>query len=85
MQALDAGPHGIEQLIAGERDEIAPGKPRPFAGEDAGVLLIQARQQFIFFREQAQKEQVGDLLDRIHGVVDATRPQDVHELVHLLA
>ena len=84
MQAFDGGADGVEKLVAGQRDEIAPGELRPVAGEDARVLLVEGGELFVLLGKQAEEEQVGNLLDGIHRVVDAARLKDVHELIDLL-
>ena len=38
-----------------------------------------------FSDEQAQKKQIGNLLDGIHRVIDAARLKNIHELIDLLA
>ena len=85
MQAFDGVADGIEKVVAGEGDEVAPGEARPFAGKDAGVFLVEGGKGFVFFGEQAEKKQIGNLLDGIHRVVHAARLEDVHQLVDLLA
>ena len=85
MQALDGVADGVEKIVAGERDEVAPREARPFAGEDARVFFVEAGEDFVLLREQAEEEQIRTLLDGIHRVVHAARVEDVHELVHLLA
>ena len=85
VEAFDGIADGVEQVVAGERDEVAPGEARPFAGEDAVYFLSRVARTFVLLGEQAQEEQVGNLLDGIHRVVHAARPEDVHELVDLLA
>ena len=85
VELFDGVTDGVEEIVAGQRDEVAPGVARPFAGEDAGVFLVEAGQDIILLRQQAQEEQIGNLLDGIHRIVHAARPEDVHELVDLLA
>ena len=48
-------------------------------------FLSSAARRLVVLGQQAQEEQVGNLLDGIHRVVDAARPEDVHQLVDLLA
>ena len=85
VQALDSIAGGVEQRVAGEDDEVAPGEARPFAGEDAGVFLVEGREGLVLLGEQAEKEQIGTLLDGIHRIVHAAGPEDVHQPVDLLA
>ena len=85
VEAFNGVANGVEQIVARQSDEIAPRKSCPFTGEDADVLLIECGKQFVFLGEQSQKEQVGNLLNRIHRVIHATRIQNVHELIDLLA
>ena len=75
VQAFDGVADGVEEIVAGQRDEIAPGEPRPLAGENAVVFLVERGERLVLFGEQAEKEQVGNLLDGIHRVVDAARPR----------
>jgi type I restriction enzyme R subunit len=85
VQTFNGIADSIEKFVTGERDEIAPGEARPLAGKDAGVFLIERSKNLVLFGEQAEKKQIGNLLNRIHRVVHSTGPQDVHELIHLLA
>ena len=56
MQAFDGIADGVEQVVAGQGDEVAPGEPGPLAGEDAVVLLApERRDRLILLREQAQE------------------------------
>ena len=48
-------------------------------------FLSSAASVIVLLGQQPQEEQVGNLLDGIHRVVDAARPEDVHELIDLLA
>ena len=84
MQLFDRIADGAEHLIAGQRDEVAPGVARPFAGEDADIFFIETGQDIILFRQQAQKQQIGNLLDGVHRIVHTPSPEDVHELIDLL-
>lgn len=84
VELFDRVADGAEQLVACQRDEVAPGVARPFAGEDADIFLVEARQNVIFLRQQAQEQQIGNLLDGIHRVVHTASPKDVHQLVDLL-
>ena len=56
VEAFDGVADGVEQVVAGERDEVAPGEARPFAGEDAGVFLVERGEDFVFLGEQAQRK-----------------------------
>ena len=47
-------------------------------------LRSRAASWFVALGEQAQEEEVGDLLDGVHRVVDPAGPKDVHELIDLL-
>src|SRR5665811_1589187 len=85
VQALYHGAEGVEELVAGERDDVVPGVPRPLALEDGGVAALDDAELLITLGEQAEEEEVGELLDGVHGVVDAARPEGIHPPVDLLA
>ena len=85
VEVLDRVADRIEELIAGQRDEVAPREARPRAGEDALVLLVHHRQQIVLLGQQPQEDQVRQLLDGIHRVVDAARPENIHQPIDLLA
>ena len=86
VELFDSIADGVKEVIAGERDEIAPCVAGPGAGEDAFVgFAAEGGERLVFFREQAEKEEVRNLLDGIHRVIHAAGPEDIHELVHLLA
>jgi hypothetical protein len=85
VQALDGIAGGIEEGVAGEDDEVAPGEARPFTGEDAGIFPVEGRERLVLLGKQAEKEQVGTLLDGIHRVVHPAGPEDIHEPIYLLA
>ena len=84
MQTFNGVADGIEKLVTGERDEIAPCEARPFAGKNAFVFFIERGKSFVFFGKQTEKKQVGNLLNGIHRVVHAARVKNVHELVNFL-
>ena len=84
MEALDSISDGIEEVVAREGHEVAPSKPRPLAGEDTDIFLVERGQGVILLAQKAKKEQIGNLLDGIHGIVHATRPEDVHQLIDFL-
>ena len=84
VQTFDGVADGIEKLVTGKRDEIAPCEARPFAGKNAGVFFIERGERFVLFGEQTEKKQIGNLLNGIHRVVHAARVKDVHELVNFL-
>ena len=85
MEFFDSSPQSIEQLITGQGDEVTPRITRPWTGEDSLVAFLDVGGLFVALGKQTQEDQVGELLNGIHRVVDAARPEDVHELVHLLA
>jgi hypothetical protein len=45
VQAFDGVADGVEQVVAGERGEVAPGVPGPLAREDTVVLFAAERGQ----------------------------------------
>jgi hypothetical protein len=63
MQFFNCAAQGVEELVAGEGNEVAPGVTRPFAREDALVALLDVRGLIVALGEQSQKNQVGELLD----------------------
>ena len=75
----------VEKLITCEGHEVTPGIASPLIGKDPRYFLVHGGHNVVPFAQKTQENEVGELLDGIHGVVDATRPEDVHELIHLLA
>jgi hypothetical protein len=56
VQLLDRAAQGVEQLVAGERDEVVPRVARPLAGEDAPVALLDMGRLLVALKEQPQKD-----------------------------
>ena len=50
VQSSMASRTALKKLVAGERDEIAPGEARPFAGKNAVVFFVEGWQGFRPFR-----------------------------------
>ena len=84
VEAFDGVADGVEKVVAGQGNKVAPSVFAPLAGKDPLVFLVQLSKLLIFLREQTQKEQIRDLLDRVHGVVDPAGIKHIHQLVHLL-
>ena len=63
MQTFNGIADGIEKLVAGKRDEIAPRESRPFAGKDSDVFFIKRSKRFILLGKQTEKKQIGTLLN----------------------
>ena len=51
VQLFDGVTNRVEEIVPGERDEVAPGVAGSFAGEDTGVFLVEAGQDIILLRQ----------------------------------
>ena len=85
VKTLNRTTDSIKQLVASKSYKISPSQAGPIPREDSFVFLVELCELFIPFRKQAQEEQIGNLLDGVHGVVDATGVKDIHELIDFLA